>query len=60
VVFQFDANAFIKAYIVGYPFDIKGFIWAVVLLTDTCNRYITDFWEYRPEGTAKYDNILGN
>ena len=25
----------------------------------TCNFYITDFWEYRPEGTARYDNILG-
>ena len=27
--------------------------------TDTCNRYITDFWKYRPEGTARYNNILG-
>ncbi len=30
VVRQFDWNAFIKAYIVGYPFDIKRFMWFVM------------------------------
>jgi len=31
-------------------------MWFVI--AGTCNRYITDFREYRPEGTAGYDNIL--
>ena len=60
VVHQFESNALIKALQCWCVRLISNRLCGLRYIVVTCNRWIADFWDYRPEDTARYDNILGN